>query len=924
MRTNRLRDRRQLIVERLESRELLSGAPVWYGYGGNAQHTALSTVASQSMDKVRWSTPVDLHPPGFLGIHYGSPMVTAANTVLVPEKTTSSGNFQVEAHSGLDGSLLWTQTTQYTVPSSEWTPSFGPSLTPSNRLYYQEIGGLVDYTDDPDTSGATRTGQFAFYGISNYNADPTDYNNNVQICTPITSDANGNIYFGYIVTGYTPLGLVSGIARIDPSGNGTYVGAAKVSGDGNINSVQYNSAPALSNDGSSLYVAVNTGDFGYGYVLKLNSTDLSFQAKAEPFDPHTGNPAQFPNISTASPMVGPDGDVYMGVFENPCCSNNDRGWMMHWSGDLSQSKITGAFGWDDTASIVPKSMVPNYQTNSPYLIFTKYNNYIGIGTGNGENKIAVLDPNVSMIDPITGATIMYEVETILGPTPNPNGGVDEWCINSGAVDPATDSILVNSEDGHAYRWCLDENVLMQATMLAPPTGEAYTPTVVGADGTVYAINDAVLNAIGQTGTISGQIYNDLNGDGTQENGEPGLSGQVVDLLDSNGNVLASTSTDSNGNYTFYELGAGTYEIQDAVPAGWVQTTKDPSITLSANQQVSGVNVGIFQTVAVSGTVYNDLNDNHHHDNGEPGIANVAVMLDGTAAATTDANGNYSITGVGPGTHSISEVIPNAYVQTSPTANAYSLTTTSGANVSGDDFANALPTRAVDNGQAGYREFGTGWQTLNQGWNGTSRTHAADNSGKDIVSWTLTLKKGLPVGNYEIFISYVAATGRDPAATYRVYDGATLKGGVAVNQTAAPGDAIYQAVDWKSLGIFTIVHGRIVVQLPVDANGSVDADGVLIIPAGAATAPQSLTVTSVNSDVAAVITGLQTITVSPPILPVNSPSPSAPSIGSNVAMPPTPLLGAASTSELPSSAIDAVFATKATSGQSDWDTNLSAL
>ena len=118
-------------------------------------------------------------------------------------------------------------------------------------------------------------------------------------------------------------------------------------------------------------------------------------------------------------MVGPDGDVYVGVLENPFPSNNDRGWLLHFSGDLTQTKTPGAFGWDDTPSVVPASMVPSYHGTSSYLLMSKYNNYAGIGSGNGQNKLAILDPNATEIDPVTGATVMKEVLTILGPTPDP-------------------------------------------------------------------------------------------------------------------------------------------------------------------------------------------------------------------------------------------------------------------------------------------------------------------------------------------------------------------------------------------------------------------------------------------------------------------------------------------------------------------------
>jgi hypothetical protein len=127
---------------------------------------------------------------------------------------------------------------------------------------------------------------------------------------------------------------------------------------------------------------------------------------------------------------------------------------------------------------------------------TKYNNYVDIGTGNGENKIAILDPNATETDPITGVTVMNEVLTILGPTPNLPEGVKEWCINSAAVDIPGKSVLANSEDGNLYRWDLTTNTLSQKVALTAGIGEAYTPTVTGVDGTVYAINDAILFAVG--------------------------------------------------------------------------------------------------------------------------------------------------------------------------------------------------------------------------------------------------------------------------------------------------------------------------------------------------------------------------------------------------------------------------------------------
>jgi hypothetical protein len=96
---------------------------------------------------------------------------------------------------------------------------------------------------------------------------------------------------------------------------------------------------------------------------------------------------------------------------------------------------------------------------------------------------------------------MKEVITQLGVTPDPNfpnfpGAVREWCINTAAVDPFTKSVIANSEDGKLYRWDLSTNKLSEVIQLSGGIGEAYTPTVIAGDGTVYGINDAVLSAIG--------------------------------------------------------------------------------------------------------------------------------------------------------------------------------------------------------------------------------------------------------------------------------------------------------------------------------------------------------------------------------------------------------------------------------------------
>jgi hypothetical protein len=482
----------------------LAAQTPWSGYGHDAQHSGLSSVKSQRLDTIKWSTPVDLvlaNTPGTLLVHYGSPIVTLANTVLIPVRTSSSDTFRIDARDGATGALKYTLNTDYSPPPHNWVPSYGPVLASGTRVYYAGAGGTVYYRDQPDSaSGAS--GQIAFYGNALYTANQSTFNSNVKISTPLVAGADGAIYFGFQALGTNPANLVSGIARIGSNGVGSWVSATTASGgDASITTVPLSCTPALSNDGLTLYFAVSSGGSSGGYLVSVNSSSLQPMAHVRLIDPETAQDAKVLDVSSASPTVGPDGDVYYGVFETSCCSNHDRGWLLHFNGSLSQTKTPGAFGWDTTASVVPANLVSSYHGGSTYLLLTKYNNYAGSQGGDGHNKVAVLDPNASMTDPVTAVSVMQEVITVLGPTldppGNPNGTVREWCINSAAIDPITKSAIINSEDGVVYRWDFGTNTLSEQRRLTGGVGEAYTPTIIGLDGTVYAINDAVLFAVGE-------------------------------------------------------------------------------------------------------------------------------------------------------------------------------------------------------------------------------------------------------------------------------------------------------------------------------------------------------------------------------------------------------------------------------------------
>ena len=169
--------------------------------------------------------------------------------------------------------------------------------------------------------------------------------------------------------------------------------------------------------------------------------------------------------------------------------------------------------------------------------------------------------------------------------------------------------------------------------------------------------------------LSGKVYYDANESSSFDNGEDPFKDITVELLGADGNVVATTKTDADGNYSFTGLDAGTYTVKvtKAGDIAELTQTEDPdgtkdnasgAITLNADNPVrENVNFGYIKKHAISGTVYLDQNRDKTKNTGDIDLSGVTVKLldkDGNVVATTttDANGNYSFTGLNDGTYTV--------------------------------------------------------------------------------------------------------------------------------------------------------------------------------------------------------------------------------------------------------------------------------
>ncbi|WP_347250248.1 SdrD B-like domain-containing protein, partial [Zoogloea sp.] len=255
--------------------------------------------------------------------------------------------------------------------------------------------------------------------------------------------------------------------------------------------------------------------------------------------------------------------------------------------------------------------------------------------------------------------------------------------NGNAVDGpiATDAngnYLFSGLKPGTYSLAFDEATL--------PAGYRFTTRDAGADGVDSDVNpldgttiqtvlvsgesDLTWDAgiVAEPGTISGTVTEDVDNDDT---GDTPIAGVTVELKDSTGTVVQTTTTDANGNYTFNNVPTGTYTVVETNKPGYTDVGDvdggNPNVItviLPPGSSSTGNDFVDERPATLGDRVWEDKNANGVQDAGESGIAGVTVQLKDAGgnvvqSTTTDANGNYGFT-VTPGTYSVAVLKPAGY------------------------------------------------------------------------------------------------------------------------------------------------------------------------------------------------------------------------------------------------------------------------
>lgn len=229
-------------------------------------------------------------------------------------------------------------------------------------------------------------------------------------------------------------------------------------------------------------------------------------------------------------------------------------------------------------------------------------------------------------------------------------------------------------------------------------GTVATGSSVGTPGS-NTVRDIVVNGENSTdgytfaelepSSIAGVVYDDTNGNGVRDAGEPAVGGATVTLTgtDDAGDVDDTFVTAADGTFSFTQLRPGTYQLEQTLPAGYldgkeragsaggtVDNTAPGSRTiadigLGTGTAATGYQFGDVRAASLAGSVFDDADGDGDRGDDEPGIPGVTITVTGTddfgqpvsESTTTTATGAWTVEGLRPGSYAVSETQPAGYL-----------------------------------------------------------------------------------------------------------------------------------------------------------------------------------------------------------------------------------------------------------------------
>jgi hypothetical protein len=140
---------------------------------------------------------------------------------------------------------------------------------------------------------------------------------------------------------------------------------------------------------------------------------------------------------------------------------------------------------------------------------------------------------------------------------------------------------------------------------------------------------------------------------------------------------------------------------------------------------------------------------------------------------------------------------------------------------------ADPLLIVDDGDSGYSTAGD-WtlESTTLAFRGDQRRHSAAPGSQDNAVWTFS---SVPAGWYQVQATWTASPDQSSQASYMIYDGQNQVDIANAVQNNPPNGDLCEGKPWQALSTQFFRSGTARVQLGVDKNDSVVADGMRLVP-----------------------------------------------------------------------------------------------
>ena len=292
------------------------------------------------------------------------------------------------------------------------------------------------------------------------------------------------------------------------------------------------------------------------------------------------------------------------------------------------------------------------------------------------------------IEECTGKICVHKFNDLNGDGVQNNGepGLQNWSFQVSA--PCVGGLLITDANGNA---CGD--FFAGTYTVTEQAQSGWTATTPASQTVTVAVGQTINIYFGNRqnkGMLCIHKFNDLNGNGVRDLGEPGLPNWSFTVTDSSG---ASTSfvTLSNG-VICHPLPVGTYTVVETPQNGWTPTTPaTQTITITENQETDA-NFGNRKHVGEGKLCirkFYDVNRNGVQDGTETGVSGFVFQVSGGGVTTTITTGQGGVTCVvlPAGTYTVVETPQNGWTPTTPTTQTVTVTTATTTNVS---FGNWRP------------------------------------------------------------------------------------------------------------------------------------------------------------------------------------------------------------------------------------------